>query len=304
MALSLRRIKKGLFDQINPFDGGKTFANPNPPAKPQAPAQELPPNLQPRNNAIYPESFYGAGGIRPEKLNNPLAIDPDSTPKSRAIFAPADDTTNRVLDEAKNIYEFTPEFSGILKAAQPQALAERGIDTNGGLKNNTLAAGVYWNGKAKSYSNNQRIELAKGYGSSPQVVAHEGLHAAFDTVPEAKKAFSDVYSRTTNPTIQDYLDRRLGSYPEYHGKQTLSNFSRLDPSIQTEVHSFLGEMPDYGRGERQYQLPPALASYYSRYVNANSAGKKQVQQRQVQRSIMDALDGYQQRRRYAFQEDF
>lgn len=275
---------KGVERQINPFDGGATFNKPTPvqsfnniirPAQPIVANQRQSQNLgaaMTRNSPMFngnraPGSFIGATPLSVESSNPTMTLNPNSTPKSQAIFAPMNSQTQQVVDKASKIYGFTPQFKALLNVAQPQVQGSTSLNGGSSLKSGAKAAGLYFTGHTGDYTNSQALQLAKGYGSQPNVVAHEGLHAVYNDVPGTDQAFQKAYQQGVTPEITNYLNRRLANYAGYKGQQSLSDIRKVSPSIRTEVHSYLSEYPDAA----ETPLPSALNNYYSRYLNPNQA---------------------------------
>ncbi len=224
---------------------------------------------------LMPGSMYGASALSPEVSNPKFAINPNSTPKAQAVFAPADATTQGYVNKASTIFQYTPQFKAIMNAAQPQYTNAK-LGNNANLQKGSTPAAEYFNGHAGDYSNSQHLILGKdkyNYGSSPPAVTHEGLHAVYNTVPGTQQAFQKAYDQSTNPTLQKYLDQRLSHYAQYNKAAGLQHIARQPLEIQNEAHSFLSEYPD----QTATSLPGNLQRYYGKYINANGQNNQYEQ---------------------------
>lgn len=305
MGLSLKRFTKGVLDQVNPFDGGKTFANPIARPQPaQAPQQQAAKPTMGGGLPLYQDSqvrqrtapapVNDSQQTAATVMNMPI-WDPKADPQPKPLgYSPMDETTRAAVDTAAKEYKWTPQFRDIVARAQPTITRE--LDSRG-IKGAT-AAGTYSAGKVipyNQYVNNQSIRVAPSLETS-RVLTHEGLHAADLTDFKNRKDFAQAYDKYATPGVKKALAERTRMYAEAQNEAAFNRVRSLNPSMRTEVHSYLAE---------QMNIPEGLNNYYKRYYDVNAVPTRQMEKYRTYRSLSDALNGYQNRRaRASLTEDY
>lgn len=284
MGFSLKRFGKGILDQINPFDNGKSWGNPTGQPRP-APKQD------PYAGIVNDVSQINR---LPRGLAS-AAIDKYQGAASH-VFSPMADAAKKVFDSADNWNDYTPEFEGIIQRAQPRVSQGRELNelTKRGA-GGTFNPADYMN---RHDLNKREINMRPDQLGGPNsVLTHEGLHAAWDEHPERQQEFAKAYDQSVDEGIMNYLDRPLsgGLYPAYKGKATLRNTRNLDPDVINEAQAYLSEYPG---------LPKPLKNYYSRYIDVD----RPAQVAQTRNGILDTLDGrrrlYRQQYRARYGDDY
>lgn len=290
--MSVLNLFKKVKAQIDPFDNGATFSNPAARPRPQpvpAPAQRGPLPLYSRDQTS--QRFMGAPRNDSEQGLRGLTLPiwaPTANPVAKPLgYEAPDDRTKQVLDQAATVHRWTPEFRDIVNRAQPRITQQ--LDSRG-LKNGSKAAGTYQsnNGTGRPYNqyiNPQQISLDPKY-AVPDVITHEGLHAAYSSSPQTRRDFGKAYNTSATPDLKNSLARRTRNYKTQAGSD-FNDYNKLTPSMRTESHSYLSEQP---------QLPKGLQDYYSRFIDVNGTTNRLVNQYRTQRSIQDSLDLYRFRR--------
>lgn len=218
------------------------------------------------------------------------------TPEPAVSEAMPADVRN-LANLANTKFQATPAFKILMERAQPtytKQLNSRGLRTG-------QAAGTYHYGRigalpAPPYSpavNNQQIALnpksTRNSAFGPMALTHEALHSAFQTHPELHQQFADAYNQSAkqDSNMAKYLQRRTGDYAMNNNTQNFSDFNSLNPSMQTEVHSYLSEYPTYsGR-----QLARPLANYYRRWINPNQVRDVGQVKNSIYRAINPSRQG-------------
>lgn len=263
MGLSLRNLTRGIAADLNFRDNGKSHGNMQGRPRPQA----LPPQKV--------QLPIGGFGNAPQQF--PINHSPAELIQRPAIAFgqqnQMDEKTKLAVDHAGAEFQWTPQFRDVVESANPTITDK--LDSSG-LTNKVKAAGTYSNfGQplipgvpALGYKSQQKLSLAPEY-ADPFVATHEGLHALFNDKPEVQAEFAKAYNQSVkqDPGIAQYLANRTKDYATNlpGAGQDFSDFYKLNPSMQTEIHSYLSEVPTY----TNKQLPAPLAKYYARFINPN-----------------------------------
>mgnify|MGYP000908911022 CR=1 FL=1 len=218
----------------------------------------------------------------------------DANPVAKPLgYRPMDDSTKEYIDQAARSYAWTPEFKDIVARAQP--VVTKKLDSSGLV--NVPAAGTYSPGNYRpfnQYINNNQISLDPDF-ATPRVISHEGLHAADFMNENGRKDFAAAYNNSVTPRLKAYLNARTDSYVQGQDFNGAGRFESLNPSMQTEAHSYLGERAN---------LPRGLSDYYKRYLDIN-AGRQAGQKRaNLIQSVNDSLNGYRYRNGRPMSTDF
>ena len=297
--MSVLNLFKKVKAQIDPFDNGATYSSPAARPRPQpvpVPAQRGPLPLYSRDQTS--QRLMGAPRNDSEQGMRAMGMPiwaPTADPNQQSIgYKPMDDATRSAVNRAAEEFQWTPKFREIVAKAQPQITNQINSDE---LNNIKAARGTYDSssvGKSgfrpyNQYINEQQIKIDPKY-ASPNVITHEGLHAADSKGGYGnRRDFIKAYNQSTTPAIQDYLSKRTEGYKSNQSPQSFSKFSQLNPSMRTELHSYLSEIP-MSTGQN---LPKGLQDYYRRYLDTSLDQK--LNRYKMGRSINDALTGYRYR---------
>jgi hypothetical protein len=125
-----------------------------------------------------------------------------------------------------------------------------------------------------------------------ELLRHEALHNAWDSMPNQRTKFIKAYNSSATPDLKAYLAARL-SNPLYPGQHNVNNLSFVDDgTTQTEIHSYIPEFYT----SNNIPMPPALQAYYSQFFNPNRANsniQKEIallmQRHQMANKILSSL---------------
>lgn len=176
---------------------------------------------------------------------------------------------NNLISKTQQAYGLTPSFVKTLQGANTSA-------TSKPLLGGAASGITYKPGTASNVVNRSQVTTgtpAKGQvGNNPvDTLVHEGLHQVWAANPQVHNTFATAYNQSITPQLEKYLQQTLNVSPSVN----LSNFSKLPPALQDEVHSdavhFYTSVPNQ-------QVPNnALVNYYNNFVNVKQANASNSQ---------------------------
>jgi len=322
MGLNFGRIRDGVLAQANPFDGGKTWSNPQgaspqPAMQPgtgpgvsQPPVanvvQPAPEFIPPRKQAptYLPNSFKGLSqGLDNVSFKVGQAQNNLRQATHRGIVGmvealnPYDNESkgNQLIDSTVSAYGITPELKGAMDNTNPYVVDPNVLDSRG-LSNNSTALGTYIS-RRPGDNLQSRLNVADSTSTlgKKSVMFHEGLHAAYDTAPQQdREKFLDIIQRAipqgavTPPLRKDntrsWLAQRVSGYRD--ANHNMSDFKALSPSMQTEVHSYL---PEYYEN-MGVAMPKELSQYYSKYYTPGRMMQRDRIANEIANAVPSSLD--------------
>jgi hypothetical protein len=181
---------------------------------------------------------------------------------------------NNLINRTDTRYGLTPSFKSAIGDTNPYV--DGNLRDAEGLQE-SKAAGLYFP-KADYSNNNSRMWATdKNRGDAPRVMLHEGLHASFDSKDDNQRQQFLKLLQSSLPADEqvNYEDGSTGARgprswlagrtEAYKSKQDLGDFLKLNPSMATEIHSYV---PEYYEVTGQ-SMPQQLSNYYSQYYDTN-----------------------------------
>lgn len=174
---------------------------------------------------------------------------------------------NSLISQTQQQFGLTSKFVQILHNANTST-------TKGKLATQGAQAITYKPGTASNVVNRTQINVnpqkgaPKGslnnLGATPSsTLVHEGLHQVwFKSTPQQKQAFGQAYNQAASQDkgLQGYLNAALN----VNGKTQLTDFSKMPPALQDEVHS---ETAAYYLNQQKVSSNSPIDKYYSQYLN-------------------------------------
>jgi hypothetical protein len=321
MGFSFGKIKNGILAQVNPFDGGKTWSNPQgaspqpqmqpgtgpgiykPPAVYNQPVPEFAPPVK-QAPTYLPDSFKGfSKGLDDVSFKVGQAQNNLRQAAGRGITGlveainPYDNESkgNQLIDSTVSTYGVTPELKRAMDNTNPYVVDPNTLDSRG-LTNNRAAAGTYTLRRpGDNLQSRLSVTNSTGAMDKKSIMFHEGLHAAYDTSPQQdREKFLDIIQRVipqgvVTPPLRkndtrSWLEQRVAGYRDPN--HDMSDFKALSPGMQTEVHSYLPEYyENYGR-----PMPAELSQYYSKYYTPGRMMQRDRMVNEIANAVPSTLD--------------
>lgn len=175
---------------------------------------------------------------------------------------------NSLISKTQQAYGLTPSFVKTLQNANTSLTGK--TLANGQATGLTTLPGKLSNNINRSTVSTAPFANGKTGNNPVDTLVHEGLHQVWAANPQIHNTFATAYNQSTNPVLQQYLRQTLNINP----KVNLSNFSKLPPALQDEVHSQTVHF--YTTAGNPVPNNP-LVNYYNNFVNVKQAAQSNSQ---------------------------